>query len=53
MVSEIPSNVRSCGTGVLHDVVLMWTSRGLRMGVCNTSVLYWEEINNLHRVDDL
>ena len=27
MVSELPSNVKSCGTRALHDVALMRTSR--------------------------
>lgn len=53
IVSEPPSNARSCDTGAPHDVALMWTLRGLRMRVCNTLVPYWKEMNNLHRADDL
>jgi hypothetical protein len=40
MISKPSSNVRSCGTKATHDDVV----RGLRRGVCNTLVPYWEEI---------
>jgi hypothetical protein len=47
MVSEPPSNAKSCGTGALHDMHGPDEDvRGLRGGVCNTPVPYWEEMNS-------
>jgi hypothetical protein len=46
MVSEPPSNVRSCGTGALHD-------GDVRGKVCNTLVPYWKKMNSSDRVSGL